>query len=198
MLKKSKIILGALLGALSISTAALAGIITNTGTGTIGGVLLTVTEGVVTFDVQTFAVKKIAFDLNNDEIVTGAKVAKGQIIWMVLYVDNITPGQVSDLRLSDNLNLGPPDVNSFDYDSTFSWKTSPCPAGTCPAMVTSADKKTWFTNVEVWNVLSVGLDVLDTGSIVADLVTIGTNGVQLPVNMTANTRYAYRFKVKIN
>jgi hypothetical protein len=103
MTRHLRTLAAALATSLLLANGAFAAPITNTSTGSIGGVAGSVTQGTITLNVNTLAIVKKAYDLNNAEIADGGNVAKGQTIWILIYLHNSSTAQVNDLRMTDNL-----------------------------------------------------------------------------------------------
>jgi len=202
MLKKSKIILAALLGSLSIATASLAGVpIQNTATGTIGISGGSLSDGVLNLSKESMSLKKISFDLAGTRINDGATVASGQIIWVVIYTDNFTPNQVDDIRASDTPGAAFTIINGGAANDVIEIKTSTCnaiPPATC------ADDAAWFVAAGVapyaaWTALTdaEGDDIAGYNVGPLEKITIG-QPANAQLNLLKELRYAFRFKTRIN
>lgn len=79
----------------------------NTASGSIAGAVDSVTSGSITLTVNTLQVRKEAYDLAGNLIAANngtGSVAKGQTIYVYIYLENVSTGQIDDLRLEDNLN----------------------------------------------------------------------------------------------
>lgn len=103
--RNSRVVAVALAFSLLLGQAAFAQV-QNTATGSIAGTVGSVTSGSISLTVNTLEVKKEAYDLAGNLIATNngtGNVAKGQTIWVYIYLQNISTGQISDLRLEDNL-----------------------------------------------------------------------------------------------
>lgn len=192
------------------STPLLAATITNTGTGNIAGQSGTLSSGSVSLDVQSLGITKRVYDLAGTEL-AGAnnKVAKGQTVWIVLYVDNTSNATVQDVRVKDNLadangDGTPGDLSGFSYvTNSLEFLSGSVASAATPG--TSSTAPGWFHTPANWtaktDVLSNADEIGITGTGANAVITMGGTNVAgdnktvdlLPLRITA-----IRFKVTIN
>lgn len=180
--------------------------ITNTGTGNIAGNNGTLSSGSVSLDVQSLGITKRVYDLAGTEL-AGAnnKVAKGQTVWVVLYVDNTSNATVQDIRVRDNLGDAngdgtATDPSGFNYVAnslellslgTVNTATSPGTSSTAPGWFHTG---TWQTRTD----LASAADELGvTGSGGSAIITLGQTD-NAAVDLQPLKITAFRFKVTIN
>ncbi len=153
-------------------------------------------SAVLTITSTTLAVVKKAFldDNTGTEIVGGSSVVSGTIVKFMIYIDNSTSTQSTDVRLEDQLN-----DTDFTYQTgSITWNNN--------ATNTGATVATIFTDTNAAGggvALSDGVnaDVASADTTVSpDLVTMGahtgqTNGV---VNIPAGKIVSFMFRARIN
>lgn len=195
---------------LSMSNPVLAATITNTGTGNIAGQSGTLSSGSVSLDVQSLGITKRVYDLAGTEL-AGAnnKVAKGQTVWIVLYVDNTSNATVQDVRVKDNLSDANGDGTTGDL-SGFSYVTNSLEflSGAVASAATPGTSSTspgWFHTGGNWtaktDVLSNADEIGVTGTGSSAVITMGGTGVagdNRVVDLQPLKITAIRFKVTIN
>jgi uncharacterized repeat protein (TIGR01451 family) len=170
----------------------------NAATGGIGGIdngTLQYGDGSGQARVSLFSVDlalvKQATDLAGNVLPDRAPVTPGQDIWFILYVDNPTSVDATDIRLSDHL-----DETAFTYVPG-TLQSTIVPAGTTGPPLWNAS----------WSALSdpVGgpddeASATDTGGPAgADLITFGSDPLQrnLGATLPAASRLALRFRVRV-
>ncbi len=153
----------------------------------------------LTITSTTLAVLKKAFldDDTGTEIADGSSVVKGTIVKFMIYIDNSTNTQSSDVRLEDQLN-----DTDFTYQAnSLSWNNNVTNTATAVATIfANTDTSGTNTGVALTDAIS-GVDVASADTTVSpDLVSMGahtgqTNGV---VNIPAGKIVAFMFRARIN
>lgn len=192
------------------STPVLAATITNTGTGNIAGQSGTLSSGSVSLDVQSLGITKRVYDLAGTEL-AGAnnKVAKGQTVWIVLYVDNTSNATVQDVRVKDNLSDAngdgtTGDLSGFSYvANSLEFLSGAVASASTPG--TSSTSPGWFHTPANWtaktDVLSNADEIGVSGAAGSAIITMGGTGVagdNKAVDLQPLKITAMRFKVTIN
>jgi len=152
-------------------------------------------SGVLTITSTKLAVIKKAFvdDNSGTEITSGSSVVKGTIVKFVLYIDNSTSSQASDVRLVDQL-----DKTGFTYQAgSLKWNTS--------TTATAATVATIFTDTNNGVALTDAISNADAGSV--DLapatyaqVTFGAVSTQAnaTLNIPAGKIASFMFRARVN
>ncbi len=146
----------------------------------------------------TLAVVKKAFldDDTGTEIADGSSVVKGSIVKFMIYIDNSTSTQSSDVRLEDQLN-----DTDFTYQAnSLSWNNNVTNTATAVATIfANTDTSGANTGVALSDAANADAASADT-TVSPDLITMGahtgqTNGV---VNIPAGKIVAFMFRARIN
>ncbi len=153
----------------------------------------------LTITSTTLAVVKKAFldDDTGTEIADGSSVVKGSIVKFMIYIDNSTSTQSTDVRLEDQLN-----DTDFTYQAnSLSWNNNVTNTASPLATVfANTDTSGANTGVALTDTVS-GADTASADTTVSpDLITMGahtgqTNGV---VNIPAGKIVAFMFRARIN
>lgn len=157
-------------------------------------------SALLTITSSTLAVVKKAFldDSTGTEITSGSSVVKGTIVKFMIYVDNSTSTQATDVRLEDKLN-----DTDFTYQAgSLTWNNNVTNSASAVASIfANTDTTGANTGVVLTDAIS-GADVasINTAPTPDDLITMGahtiqTNGV---VNIPAGKIVAFMFRARIN
>ena len=152
-------------------------------------------SGILTITATKLAVMKKAFvdDASGTEITSGSTVVKGTIVKFVMYIDNTTSSQATDVRLVDQL-----DKTGFTYQTgSLKWNNA--------TTATAAPVATIFTDTNNGLALTDAISAADVGSV--DLtpvayaqVTFGANSTQANavLNIPAGKVAAFMFRARVN
>lgn len=200
---KTKGLVAALLGVIALSNPAEAALITNTSSGTIAGTAGTLTSGSIQLDVQTLAIIKKVYDTSGTEILTTAKVAKGQTLYILLYVDNIGAAVISDLRVKDDLNDSNGDGTTGDSSGltyvagSLEFLSGSVATAAAPGTNSGAGAG-WYHTVGNWTAKTDVVSGVDELGAAGTVVSMGGAAANLAVNMAASKITAFRFRVTVN
>lgn len=193
------------------ASPAMAATITNTGTGSIAGQTGTLTSGNVSLDVQSLSITKKVYDLAGTELAgSNNKVAKGQTVWVVLYVDNTSNATVQDVRVKDNLGDANGDGTTGDSSgmsyvaSSMEYLTGSVASASSPG--TSSTSPGWFHTGGNWtaktdtfsNADELGLSSGSGATAVLSMGGTNVAGDNKTVDLQPLKITAFRFKVTIN
>ncbi|MGB8326779.1 MAG: hypothetical protein WCE48_04285 [Steroidobacteraceae bacterium] len=135
---------------------------------------------------------KQARDLTGQVLPDNTTVTPGQEIYFVLYVDNPTDFVAANLSLSDQI-----DETQFSYVAN-SIEFTTVAAGASDAIIWAAS---WAPLTDVQGAPDDQASIIDTGGPPSpDRLTAGDVPAQanVPINLPAHTRWAIRFRVKVN
>ncbi len=150
----------------------------------------------LTITSATLAVVKKAFldDNTGTEIVSGSSVVKGSIVKFIIYIDNSTSTQSSDVRLEDQLN-----DTDFTYQAgSLTWNNNTTNSAASLATIFN-DTNASGSGISLSD--AINADVASANVAVSpDLITMGahtgqTNGV---VNIPAGKVVSFMFRARIN
>lgn len=175
-----------------------------------GGVTLS-SSATITINPATLSIVKEARDLNGNVLGATVSMASGTQFYFVLYVDNTTDLDLSDVRLIDAVDTSGTgftvDNTSFQILNTVGSPGIEMTAGNDTAWTAAGTGGgTW--NGLTWNSLTAAVDAdqLDWNVTVANRVTIGNVGGNGQLNIVKSTqankttdprRVAFRFKVTL-
>ena len=170
-----------------------------------GGVSLS-SSGTITINAATLSIGKEARDLDGNDLGATATIPSGVQFYFVLYVDNTTSVDLSDVRFIDAIDTGAftVDTASFQILNTVA---SPGIEMTAANDTAWAGSATW--NGLTWNALTAAVDAdqLDWNASTANQVTVGLGGGNGQLDIVKSTqpdpstdprRVAVRFKVTMN
>ena len=170
-----------------------------------GGVSLS-SSGTITINAATLSIGKEARDLDGNDLGATATIPSGVQFYFVLYVDNTTSVDLSDVRFIDAIDTGAftVDTASFQILNTVA---SPGIEMTASNDTAWAGSATW--NGLTWNALTAAVDAdqLDWNASTANQVTVGLGGGNGQLDIVKSTqpdpstdprRVAVRFKVTMN
>lgn len=153
----------------------------------------------LTLTSTTLAVAKLAFlnDASGTQITSGSSVVKGSIVKFMIYIDNSTSTQASDVRLSDLLN-----DTDFTYQAgSLSWNNNVTnTAATVASIFANTDRDGANTGVALTDAVS-GADVASVNTAASpDQVTMGAHSTQTnaTLNIPAGKIAAFIFKARVN
>ena len=149
-------------------------------------------EARVTILVTDLALIKQARDLSGTVLPGGTDVSPGQDLYFVLYVDNPTDVDVTDLQLTDAL-----DETAFTYVPG-TLEQAVVPSGSSDAAIWAA---TWNPLTDAPGAPDDAGSVVDTGGAPGpDRITIGAVPAQpnQTVNVPQGALHAVRFRVTVN
>lgn len=144
--------------------------------------------------VKLTVIKKAFLDDNSGtEVISGSSVVKGFSVKFLIYIDNTTGVQASDVRIVDQL-----DKAGFTYQAgSLKWNSS--------TTATAATVATIFADTNAGVALSDAISAVDAGSV--DLtppsyaqITFGAHSTQANavVNIPAGKIAAFMFRAKVN
>jgi hypothetical protein len=172
---------------------------TNSATGGIGGInngTLAGGDGTgtaqITINVVDLALIKQARDLGGTVLPNGSNVSSGQVIYFVLYVDNVTGLSATDLRLQDLL-----DEAAFTYLAN-SLETTTVPTGSNDAAIWGG---VWTPLTDAVGAPDDTASITDSGGPAGpDRVTLGTVTGQAnqTLDIAGGSLRAIRFRVTVN
>ena len=152
-------------------------------------------SGVLTITSTKLAVVKKAFldDGTGTEIASGSSVVKGTIVKFVMYIDNSTNAQASDVRIVDQL-----DKTGFTYQTgSLKWNNN--------TTATAATVATIFTDTNGGLALTDAISNADTGSVDTTppayaQVTFGAHSTQTNavLNIPAGKIASFMFRARVN
>ena len=152
-------------------------------------------SGILTITATKLAVIKKAFmdDASGTEIASGSTVVKGTIVKFVMYIDNTTSSQATDVRLVDLL-----DKTGFTYQAgSLKWNNV--------TTATAAAVATIFTDTNNGLALTDAISAADVGSVDLTPVTyaqvaMGANTTQTNavLNIPAGKVAAFMFRARVN
>jgi len=150
----------------------------------------------LTLTSATLAVVKKAFldDGSGTEIADGSSVVKGSIVKFLIYIDNSTSTQSSDVRLEDQLN-----DTDFTYQTgSLTWNNYVTNTAATVATVFS-DTNAGGGGVALSDAVDGDVASVDT-SLSPDQVTMGAHSSQAngAVNVPAGKIVAFMFRARIN
>ena len=150
----------------------------------------------LTLTSATLAVVKKAFldDDSGTEIADGSSVVTGTIVKFLIYIDNSTSTQSSDVRLEDLLN-----DTDFTYQAgSLTWNNVVTNTGATLATVFS-DTNAAGSGVALTDAVDGDVASADT-SLSPDQVTMGAHSAQVnaAVNIPAGKIVAFMFRARIN
>ncbi len=170
-----------------------------------GGVSLT-SSNTVTVNAAALAIAKEMRDLSGNNLGATATIPSGTKFYFVLYVDNTTSIDITDVRFIDSIDTGAftVDTASFEILNTVA---SPGIEMTAANDTAWAGTATWLGLT--WNALTVGVDAdqLDWNVTTVGDVTVGVGGGNGSFDIAKSTqadkaadprRAAIRFKVTMN
>ncbi len=146
--------------------------------------------GQISLTIVNLALVKQARDIGGNVLPNGTSVPSGQVLYFVLYVDNVTAMTAGDIRITDLL-----DESQFTYLPN-SIETTLVPSGSSNAAIWAG----------IWTALSDGVDgdmasITDSAAPAGpDRVTIGAVSGQAnsTLNIPASSLRAIRFRVTVN
>ncbi len=156
-----------------------------------GGGLSLVPSGPVTVNSVQLALNKQARDLTGVVLPGGSNVTPGQQIYFVLYIDNVTGHQASDIRLNDLLN-----ESEFTYIPN-SMEITAVPSGSGDAAIWAG---VWTPLTDVVGLPDDSASITDSGGPAGlDKMTVGaeTGQVNQTLNIPGNVLQAIRFRVTV-
>lgn len=174
-----------------------------------GGVTLT-NSGTITINAAALAIVKEARDLNGNNLGTTASIPSGMQFYFVLYVDNSTSVNITDVRFVDAIDTGAFTVvpTSFEILNSVAAPGIEMTAGNDTAWATAGTGGgTW--NGLTWGAMTTAVDSdqLDWSVSTANQVTVGAGGGNASLNVAKSTqadpvvdprRVAVRFRVTMN
>lgn len=146
----------------------------------------------LTINAATLAVVKKAFidDNSGTEIASGSSVVKGTVVKFLIYLDNTTNAQASDVRLEDLL-----DDASFTYIAgTLKWNvSSTATAATTATIFTDANSGTALTDAIDGDVVSINT------TLSPDRISFGAHSAQANavLNVPAGRVVAFLFRATV-
>jgi hypothetical protein len=146
----------------------------------------------VTIGVADLALIKQARDATGTLLPDGSDVVAGQLLYFVLFVDNVTQYPAEDLRITDLL-----DESQFTY-VTGSLAQTTVPSGASAAALWAAP---WQSLTDGLGAPDDSASMVDTdGSGEADRLTAGavTGQANATVRIPGQTIWAIRFQVRVN
>lgn len=153
----------------------------------------------LTLTSTTLSVAKLAFlnDATGTQITSGSSVVKGSIVKFMIYIDNSTSTQASDVRLEDLLN-----DTDFTYQAgTLSWNNNVTNTATAVATIfANTDRDGANTGVALTDAIS-GADVASMDTTASpDRITMGAHSAQAngTLNIPAGKIAAFIFKARVN
>lgn len=170
-----------------------------------GGVSLTASN-TVTVNAAALAISKEMRDLSGNDLGATATIPSGTKFYFVLYVDNTTSIDLTDVRFIDSIDTGAftVDTTSFEILNTVA----------SPGIeMTAANDTAWAGNATwlglTWNALTAAVDAdqLDWNVTTVGDVTVGVGGGNASLNIAKSTqadkaadprRAAIRFQVTMN
>ncbi len=174
-----------------------------------GGVSLT-NSGVITINAAALGITKEARNLNGNNLGASASIPSGMQFYFVLYVDNSSSVDISDVRFIDAIDTGAFTVvpTSFEILNTVASPGIEMTAGNDTAWTTAGTGGgTW--NGLTWNAMTAAVDAdqLNWNVSTANQVTVGLGGGNAVLNIVKSTqadpvvdprRVAVRFRVTMN
>jgi hypothetical protein len=139
-------------------------------------------------------IKKAFLDDNSGtEITTGSSVVKGTIVKFVMYIDNTTNSQASDVRIVDQL-----DKTGFTYQTgSLKWNNN--------TTATAATVATIFTDTNGGVALTDAISAADVGSVdgtppTYEQIAFGAHSTQTNagLNIPAGKVAAFMFRARVN
>ena len=174
-----------------------------------GGVSLS-SSGTITINAAALSIGKEARDLDGNDLGATATVPSGVQFYFVLYVDNTSSVDITDVRFVDAIDTGAftVDNTSFQILNTVASPGIEMTAGNDTAWATAGTGGgTW--NGLTWNALTAAVDAdqLDWNVSTGNQVTVGVGGGNASLDIVKSTqadkaadprRVAIRFKVTMN
>ncbi len=157
-----------------------------------GGNVVLTSSGLVTVNGVPLMLVTQAHDLAGVNLPNGATVAPGQVIYFVLYVDNVTAFAADDIRITNLLNEA-----QFSYVPN-SLETTVMPTGSTNAVIWAGAWSSLTDGVGAPDDVASFTDNGDTPAL--DRLTIGAVSGQANqvLSMAGNVLRAVRFRVIVN